>query len=242
MALQLKNENTTSDHGSMDGTEKQVNPWDNPVNQMNDEKPYQMNRTIQSTYVPEKGHSHVLDMIIKLVIFLIAAGLLIMVGKTIVAKLMPEGTDVTSMLEKPEVELESALGISLTDNTTWASNMIQYSGGEMAIRSNEDIGVVYIDKKRVGMHINSNKYTMYGIQVGMAEQKVYDTLSNNEFKADNFLELIDDSGKKGTTTYYYYNQSRNDCIAIVLSESTNRVVAMTYYNNYKLIMKNADSF
>ena len=240
MALQLKDDKKSTGSVGLEDRQLTDNPWDNPKN-MDLDEPYSTTKSIKSTYVPEKKKIHIMDGIMKIIVFLIVGGLLIILGKAIVSKLMPEGTDVTKILSKPEMELEKDLGITFTDNTTWARNMIQYSGGEMTIRSNEDIGVVYIDNKRVGVHIESNKYTMYGIQVGMGEKKVYDTLSST-YQFDNFITLVDNDGKKGTTTYYYYRARKNDCIAIVIKNNTNRVDSVTYYNNYKLIIKEADTF
>lgn len=240
MALQLKDDKKSTGSVGLEDRQLTDNPWDNPKN-MDLDEPYSTTKSIKSTYVPEKKKIHIMDGIMKIIVFLIVGGLLIILGKAIVSKLMPEGTDVTKILSKPEMELEKDLGITFTDNTTWARNMIQYSGGEMTIRSNEDIGVVYIDNKRVGVHIESNKYTMYGIQVGMGEKKVYDTLSSS-YQFDNFITLVDNDGKKGTTTYYYYRARKNDCIAIVIKNNTNRVDSVTYYNNYKLIIKEADTF
>lgn len=239
MALQLKDEKNPTGATGLEDRQLTDNPWDNPKN-MDLDEPYSTTKSIKSTYVPEKKKNHIMDGIMKIIVFLIVGGLLIILGKAIVSKLMPEGTDVTKILSKPEMELEKDLGITFSDNTTWARNMVQFSGGEMTIRSNEDIGVVYIDNKRVGVHIDSNKYTMYGIQVGMGEKKVYDTLSSS-YKFDDFITIVD-TGKQGTTTYYYYRAGKNDCIAIVIKNNTNRVDSLTYYNNYKLIIKEADIF
>lgn len=216
------------------------NPWDNPKASSSME-PYQTTKSIKSTYVEGKRNFHVFGRLLRLVVTLVVVGVLIVAGKIIVSKIMPDGVDVTNMLSKPEMELEQDLGVTFSDNTSWGSKLIQYSGGDLTIRANEDIGVVYINKKHVGLHIHTNQYKMYGIQVGMSEKKAYDTLSNT-FQFDNFLTLVDESGKKGTTTYYYYRTSKNDCVAIVIKNNTNRIDSITYYNNYKLIMKQADTF
>lgn len=244
MALQLKNNNdgvnTDYYNNGMAGKDGGApNPWDNP-NANGSMETYQTTKSIKSTYVPEKRQFHIVEAMIRLIVFLVVAGVLIFVGKTVVSKVMPDGIDVTGMLSKPEMELEKELGVTFTDNTTWQKNMVQYSGGDMTIRANEDLGVVYINKKHVGIHIHTNKYKLFGIQVGMSEKKVYDTLSTT-FQFDNFMTLVD-SDKSGKTTYYYYRARKNDCIAIVIKNNTNRVDTITYYNNYKQIIKEADTF
>lgn len=241
MDLQLKDEKRAAKPVDTYEREQTDNPWDNPRGNLDGEEPYTVTKSIKSTYVPEMKNNHIMDTVKKLIVLLLLAGLLIVAGKAIVAKLMPEGTDVTGMLEKPEVELETTLGITFTDNTTWAKKMIQYSGGKMTIRANEDLGVVYINGKRVGLHIDSKQYTMYGIQVGMSEKEANEVLANT-FQYDDFITLIDENGKDGTTTYYYYSNKRNDCVSLLMNNSTNRIEAITYYNNFKLITKHADIF
>ena len=82
---------------------------------------------------------------------------------------------------------------------------------------------------------------MFGIQVGMAEQKANETITKT-FHKDNFLTLIDEEWKKGKKTYYYYITRENDCISIVIRNNTNRIDNITYYNNYKQLISHADTF
>lgn len=238
MGLQLKEGISNRDTNEAKKTNP-VNPWDLPgENGTMEAKPFTVTSKVQQQ-VSQDRDGGVVNTIIKVVAALVIAAVIILIGKQVASKLLPEGEDITDCIGKSETEIASTLGVQFTDNTTWAQNMIQFSGSDLTIHGNDDLGVVYINGNPIGLHINSKKYTMYGIQVGQAEKDVYE---DTTYLYDNVLHILDNGGKEGTTTYYYYNKSRNDCIAIVINDTTNRIVAYTYYNNYSLIMKNADSF
>ena len=41
-----------------------------------------------------------------------------------------------------------------------------------------------------------------------------------------------------STAWFYYNSANNDCMVIIVNDNSARVVAMTYFNDYKLISEN----
>ena len=242
MALKLKDGNTSNTNYEAGNSAQsgEPNPWDN-MNIEGSMEPYHTTRSIKSTYAPEQENLHLVPRLFRLIGLLVVVGVLILAGKTIVAKLMPEGIDVTGLVNKPEIVLEKQLGITFEDNTSWPKGLLQYSGGKLTIRGDKDLGVVYINGQHAGLHIHTNQYKMFGIQVGMAEQKANETLTKT-FHQDNFLTLIDEEGKQGTTTYYYYRTRENDCISIVIRNNTNRIDNITYYNNYKQLISHGDTF
>lgn len=47
---------------------------------------------------------------------------------------------------------------------------------------------------------------------------------------------------KGTTTYFYYNNEHNDCVALTVNDTTNRIVGITYFYDFNKIMETIDRF
>ena len=113
-----------------------------------------------------------------------------------------------------------------------------YSKGNAVIKGAEDIGVVYIDGRQIGVHIDSNKYTIFGVQVGDGEKNMYD---NTTYPYDSFISIMDTMGDK-STLYIYYNQSRNDCIFFRINNTTNRIETMTYYSDFRKVTELLDVF
>ena len=53
--------------------------------------------------------------------------------------------------------------------------------------------------------------------------------------------VLNDMAGGNSTAYYYYNMSENDCFVLIVNEQSNRVVAMTYFNNYSKITETLES-
>lgn len=168
----------------------------------------------------------------KLVVVLMLGVALIVTGKWIISIAMPEGRDITNLLKTDEAALASELGVTFKDSPDWISRIHQYSTGKVSVKAAEDIGIIYIDGRQVGIQVESKQYTMFGVQVGEGEKHAYDTM---KYKFDNFHSVIDDMARGRTTTYYYYNEVQNDCLVLTINDSTNRIVGLTYFTDYKLI-------
>lgn len=237
MGLQLKGENEPGSKGEgiQKNGEESINPWELP-NVVEEKEPYHTvvinNATTAEIQGAQKQGNPVIKALIKLLMFLLAGAVLFFVGKANVGTIMTEGTDITSLLRKDANAIAADLGITFTDNAEWISQIHQYSKGAVTVKAAEDIGIVYIDGQQAGIHIRSKKYTIYGIQVGDGEKETYDYTS---YPYDNFLSVINDMAAGKTTTYFYYNVEHNDCVAITINDTTNRIVGMTYFYDYKKI-------
>lgn len=240
MGLQLKGENEkeTLNRISRYEEEEGNNPWD--YEDMKEE-PYQTtvvsNAMAADIHGEERQGNKLVQVLIKLAIWLGIGAVLLFVGKQIVSKVMPEGKDITGLLRSNEAAISAELGVTFTDNSSWVGRIHQYSKGVVRVKAAEDIGIVYIDGKQIGVHIESKAYTMFGVQIGDGEKNAYD---NMQFKFDSFLSVLNDMAEGKTTTYYYYNEAQNDCLALTINDTTSRIVGMTYFTDYKKIIETLD--
>ena len=181
----------------------------------------------------DKNGNSVIGGIIKVVMAFIIVGVLIFGGKAIVSVVLPSGEDITEYVNKSEKDVASGLGITLSNNAEWVPQIHQWTNnGKVVVHSNEDVGVVFIDGKQMGLHIHTKKYRLYNIQIGMGE---IDVNKGTTFKYDNFMSVLNDMQEGKTTTYYYYNISQNDCVAVTINDTTNRVTGITYFNDFKKV-------
>lgn len=238
MGLQLKGENEKEAVNKISRyeEEKSNNPWD--YEDMTEE-PYQTT-VLNSVMVAdiqgmERQGNKVVQMIVKLIIWLVIGAFLIFFGKLIVSKVMPEGTDITNLLRSNEAMIASELKLDFVDRPEMAGHVHQWSNGKVTVKGTEDVGVVYIDGKQTGIHVESKAYTMFGVQLGDGEQAAYNHM---EFEFDNFHSVLNDMVEGKTTTYYYYNLAKNDCLALTINDTSNRIVGMTYFTDYKRIIEN----
>lgn len=250
MGLQLKGDHTNTNneaagekHNSWDAPKKENNPWDAPARQsvaLDIEEPKVIyNTAMAEAQAKQKGSSGVIGILIKFIILFAVCALIIFVGEKIVSKVMPEGQDITTMLGQQEDALSTSLGEMFVDNPVWAANVYHYSKGTVTVKGAEDIGVVYIDGRQVGVHIAGKEYTIFDVQIGDGEKNMYD---NTTYPFDSFISIVDTINSGRSTLYIYYSNSRNDCIFFQISNTTNRIESMTYYSDYRKVTENLDTF
>lgn len=219
------------------------NPWDIPGKQNDDlyiQEPLELRNTAMAELqAKNKESSPVVDFLVKTLIILVVFGLIIFVGKKIVSVVKPAGEDITAMLQNEESKIASDLELTFTTQPACAGSVYQYSEGMVSVKGNDDIGVVYIDGKQVGVHITSEKYTIFGTQIGDGEKHMY---NNTQYPFDSFIMIVDEINSGKSTLYIYYNQQRNDCIFFIINNTTNRIQAMTYYSDFKKVTERLDTF
>lgn len=239
MGLQLKGEN---EGNNVEVARRREAPM---------EDPWESGRLIDETYHTSvlksdieakvlqttRQNNKILPTILKILFIFVVVGLLIAAGKWIVSKVKPEGKDITGILRMDETAIAKELGVTFTEKSDWVSRIQQYSSGKITVNAADDIGIVYLDGKKVGVHVESKAYTMFGVQLGDGEKNVYD---NIQYNFDSFHSVLNDMARGKTTTYYYYNKQQNDCVAVTINDTTNRVVGLTYFSDYKRIVETLD--
>ncbi len=164
---------------------------------------------------------------------------LVLVGVKLISGVVnPKSTDVTAYVDVDVNQVENALDINLEPSSDMISKITHYSNCQVTVDGAEGIGVVYLDGDRKGLHIDDKKYSMYGLSIGDGEFRVDDALT---YKYDEYFSVLNDLMGGKSTAYFYYNESKNDCLVIIINDKSARVVAMTYFNDYKLISENLDS-
>lgn len=245
MGLQLKgdNDNNTDnkdkvqlsmqEQNAWESLKKDANPWDNPNKAMDDlydEPKVIYNSSMADLQGQQKQGNPIVDILVKALVALVVCAILIFGGKYIVSIVMPEGEDITPLLTKKADAIAAELGVTFTDNPTWEANVREYSESDPIVKgAAEGIGVVNMDGKQIGVHIQSKDYTIFGVQIGDGEKEMYD---DTTYPFENFTSILDTMSDK-STLYIYYNTSRNDCIFFLINNTTNRIESMTYYYDYK---------
>lgn len=239
MGLQLKGESNNTENKR---NNEQNNPWDVSEQRavLDIEEPKVIyNTSMAEMQAKQKGNGEIVGTIIKIIIIFMVCGLVVFAGKKLVSVLVPEGQDITTMLNWKENEISTSLEEVFVDNQGWTTDVYHYSKGSIAVKGAEDIGVVYIDGRQIGVHIASKKYTIFGVQVGDGEKHMYD---NTTYPFDSFISIVDTINGGRSTLYIYYNNSRNDCIFFKINNSTNRIESMTYYSDFRKVTEKLDTF
>ncbi len=170
--------------------------------------------------------------IVKWVVILV----IVLLGVKLVAGIInPKVVDVGLYVDLEKDALETKLDVELQNDSAMAGRITHYSNGTITVEGDGEIGVVYIDGARKGIHIDDKKYMLYGLSIGDGEYQIEDKIA---YDYDNYFNVLNDMVGGNSTAWFYYNTARNDCIVVFVNDKSARVVAMTYFNDYKLISEN----
>ena len=165
--------------------------------------------------------------IVAAIVALVVLGLGIYAGRYMAGS---GGKEIGDKLTMTEDEISKDMGITFEDNANKANYVPRYSNGTVTVRTGKELSVVYIDGKQAGYHTTSRKYRFFGVGINDPDATSVEKMTYNY--ENSFVVLNDLMGGK-SSTYFYYNKKENTCLVLTISDSTNRVVAMTYYTNMK---------
>lgn len=143
--------------------------------------------------------------------------------------LKPKYVDVTNVVNMDTEKVERELGVMLESAPYMESQITHYSKGKLTVDGDGDIGVIHINGKQMGLYINDDKYSMFGIKIG---DNQITTEANMTYQYEQSMFEISDFARGYSTTIFYYNRTKNDCIVVVYSDMNNRVISLTYYNDF----------
>ncbi len=189
---------------------------------------------IQSAYVPEdKQKTNPIVKIIILAVLILA----VIIAFVIVRNKFFAPMDITADVKLSEEEFAAKYKLSFEENPDMAKRIPQWSNGTVKVKTGGDLHLVYIDGKRVGIHTSNKRYTIYGLKVGDPDYKAEQLMT---FKHQDNYSVLNEMGQGSSTTYYYYNKATNECLATTVNENSNRIVALTYYSDFKKISESLD--
>ncbi|SEF69780.1 hypothetical protein SAMN04487934_102189 [Eubacterium ruminantium] len=178
----------------------------------------------QSTYTgpTSKGHGGFIIKMVLLAAFLGLAAFLIF------GVFLKKPKELMSCVNMTTEELEKELDIKLTRNDTTIKRVRHYSNGNITTDGNGEIAVLYNNGKQFGIHVDSKKYCLYNVHFGDAK---YDAEKKMTYHNTYSFSVMNDMYNGTSTSYFYTNKAANDCLVITCNDNTNRVVAITYFND-----------
>ena len=167
---------------------------------------------------------------------LITLGVLLIIAIMVKIFVFPAPKDLTSMAKSSEEEIADAYKIKFERDEVMDKYIPQWTNGStIEARSGKGLTVFSIDGKYSGFHIDTKKWTVYGLKVGMAVQDIPGSIT---FNSEDWFEVLNDALGGNSTADYYYNSTTNECLAITISDNTGRIVAITYCNDFRKMCEN----
>jgi hypothetical protein len=131
-------------------------------------------------------------------------------------------------------ELPERYTIFIAEDDIFGKGLPSYHAQNTIVElDNEILGdgghIVYINGQKVGFNTYSRKYAIYGISVNQQEIKVARKITFNYDESTQSLQSL--YGNK-TNIYFYHNTTNNDCVVVMVNETSNRVVSVSYFNDF----------
>ncbi len=224
MELKLKDEDKIEGISEEDLAKNKILDFEKDFSEPRDLPPIKTDSTYTGSFKKEKS-------IGGLVIKLLIIGGLIAAAVFLVMKIFfPKVKDISNCVNMDSAALEKELGVKLERNDKTAGRVRQYSSGNVTTDGNGDIAVLYLDGKQFGIHIDNKKYSIYGIKIG---DTLIDVRNNITYKYENTFNVMNDLYSGKSTSDFYFSRATNDCLMLTYNDTSGRVVAITYFNDFR---------
>ncbi|MBO5610096.1 MAG: hypothetical protein J5929_07000 [Eubacterium sp.] len=144
--------------------------------------------------------------------------------------LFADGEDISNKLGKTEEEISSNLGITFKDDVSELYKIPRYTNANVTAKSGDEINLIFANGKMVGVNTSGRKYKLFGIGIN---EPGYNVTKKITFKYEDEMMVLNDLFEGNTEARFFRNFTTNECLVVVLSKQTNRVIGVTYYNNMK---------
>ena len=139
--------------------------------------------------------------------------------------------DLTADVKLPESEIAAKYGLTFVDGTDdMVKRIPRYTQSKVTVRNADNLLMVYVDGKKVGVSTDASRYSMFNVKIGDPAYKVKDTTS---FRYDETFDVLNDMEHGNSTVDYYANWDTNECLALTVNDGSGRVVAIAYYSDLK---------
>ena len=185
---------------------------------------------IHSTYVPEQKSSPE----VKIAVIAVVVLAFLIVG-FVVYKNIFATRDLTDCVKMSEDELASKFKLKFEDNDVMVKKVPRYTNAKVSVKHADGLLVVYANGKKVGLHTDAKRYTMFNVKIG---DPAYQSDKNMTFTHDEMFSVLNDMDTGSSTTDYYPNYKTNECLVLTVNDNSGRVVAITYYSDLKTMIEN----
>lgn len=174
-----------------------------------------------------------------LIVWVLIIVAVVNIGEWVIDKAKDSGAnaEMSRIIGMNTQEVEAELGVTLEKNCGMNVQINEYSGGNVTVDGNGDIGVVYINGQYAGIHINSSKYSLFGVKIGDAEVHAEKSMS---YEYDSYFSVLNDMAQGQSITLYYFDEDKGDCLALTYNQRYYTVASMTYFSSLEQIAKKLD--
>lgn len=181
----------------------------------------------------------------------------IIVIVAVVLTLIPwnKKTSLDDLATVPQAEIESTLGIKLSDNPQYLTKLSVANGNRDGIRvettPQADFGVIYYNQIQYGICFDNSKYSLFGFKIGDPEYKIFSEENTDAhhvtigegtgYKFTKWFVNVDDMNGGQSTANYLIGED-GSLLVLVVNNTSKRVVNIVYYYDYERNIEGMDFF
>ena len=142
------------------------------------------------------------------------------------------GQEISDLLRLQENTIAEELGTEFESNPELGKRLSANSKYHITVKTDGELNLIYLDGKLTGINTSGRAYQFFGVSVNQPEITAAHEMTYRA--SGNGWEMEDLMGGV-SRSHYYYNTKNNDCLVLTVNRNSNRVVSVTFYNNYHLI-------
>ncbi|MCR5226631.1 MAG: hypothetical protein K6E27_05410 [Eubacterium sp.] len=147
------------------------------------------------------------------------------------------GKEISQLVAYPEAMIAKELDTEFKEVSLATAKVPGLKGNSVSVHSDGSVNIIYVNDEQVGVNTDSADYLFFGVGVGQSEIKALDSMRYAYEKTE---QSVVDLTSGQANTFYYFNEKDNDCLALTVNKTSNRVVSITYYTDYETIAEILD--
>ena len=144
------------------------------------------------------------------------------------------GKDISPYLTMDEYEISAQLKTTFDENAELGKALSRSGSEPVTVRSDGELNLIYYGETLIGYNTTGRKYQIFGVAVNEPE---ISAVHNMMYGSDGSKREVSDFSGGSSDSHYYYNRIRNDCLVMTVNRNSNRVVSVTYYNDFLRIQE-----
>ena len=171
-------------------------------------------------------------------IALMVAILLVFFGYRVVDKIMySSGAEISSMAALPDFTIAAETGTTFVENNEAIKDIPIFTKGNVEVKSNGNMNIIYLDGYKVGVNIYTRRYKLFGVST---DQAIATASKKLTYKYESMENLVEGMYENDQNMQIYYNKKENDCLIIKSSGKNERVLSVTYYQDFSKACRDLD--
>lgn len=183
-------------------------------------------------FLNQKTARFLIEIISKIVIVAVATFFIYFSYQGIIYLLNSGGREISYVFVYPDNVISSELDTTFHDDPTLVKQIPIYTDDSVKVKTDGELNIIYINNQRVGFNTYGREYKFYGVSVNQQEVQISRKMT---YHYDEIKQSIQSIYGTKSNVFFYHNSQNNDCLVVMANQTSNRVVSVSYFNDYEKV-------